>query len=160
MAGKLGEQGLSLGKNMPWVMKLEQASKNRNIAEEGHLCALDGNHIAQEGEGIGDITDGMRLDWNKASNEFYTCLFGKSNDIALTNNDRNDDNVEYSFIDERISAVLRFDNCCTNHICGVRKLFKELREAPVGKGVLGIGGASKPKGIGTIVFQVTDDEGR
>eukprot|EP00957_Ditylum_brightwellii_P024820 1875892-Ditylum_brightwellii.AAC.2 len=40
------------------------------------------------------------------------------------------------------------------------KLFKELREAPVGKGVLGIGCVSKLEGICTIIFPVTDDEGR
>eukprot|EP00957_Ditylum_brightwellii_P146103 11124154-Ditylum_brightwellii.AAC.1 len=63
-------------------------------------------------------------------------------------------------MDERISIVFGLDNCCTNHTCGVKKLFKELREAPARKGVLGIGGVSKPEGIGTIVFQVTDDGGR
>eukprot|EP00957_Ditylum_brightwellii_P024819 1875892-Ditylum_brightwellii.AAC.1 len=31
VAGELGEQGLSLGKNMPWVMNLKQASKNSQI---------------------------------------------------------------------------------------------------------------------------------
>eukprot|EP00957_Ditylum_brightwellii_P016275 1224254-Ditylum_brightwellii.AAC.1 len=115
--------------------------------------------MAQEGEDPGDIADDMRVDWNKVSNECYTCLFGKSNDIALANNDRYND-VGYSFIDKRISVVFRLDNCCTNHICGVRKLFKELREAPDGKVVLGSGDVSKPEGIGTIVFRVTDDEGR
>eukprot|EP00957_Ditylum_brightwellii_P060519 4594992-Ditylum_brightwellii.AAC.1 len=145
---------------MPCVMNLEQASESSQTTEEGCLCALDGNHRAQEGEDHGDITDDMRLNWNKASNKCYTCLFRKSNDIALTNDDRNNDDVGYSFMDERISVVFGHDNFCTNHICGVRKLFKEVREAPVGNGVLGIGSMSKPEGIGTILFKVTDDEGR
>eukprot|EP00957_Ditylum_brightwellii_P060518 4594991-Ditylum_brightwellii.AAC.1 len=63
-------------------------------------------------------------------------------------------------MDERIYLVFGLDNFCTSHVCGVRKLFKELRESPVGKGVLGIGDMSKLEGIGTILFKVTDDEGR
>eukprot|EP00957_Ditylum_brightwellii_P196198 14949348-Ditylum_brightwellii.AAC.3 len=134
------EQGLSLEKNIPWVMNLEQASKNSQTTKEWCLRALGGNHMAQKGEDPGNIADDVRVDWNKASDECYTCLFEKSNDVDLEHNDRNNNDVEYSFMDERISV--------------------ELREAPVGKGVLGIEGASKPEGIGTIIFQVTDDEGR
>eukprot|EP00957_Ditylum_brightwellii_P196146 14945072-Ditylum_brightwellii.AAC.1 len=51
------------------------------------------------------------------------------------------------------------DNCCTNHICGVRELFKDLRKAPEGKGILGIGGVSMPAGIGIIVIQITNSKG-
>eukprot|EP00957_Ditylum_brightwellii_P167331 12738922-Ditylum_brightwellii.AAC.1 len=78
----------------------------------------------------------------------------------MANNDSNENDVGYAFMDERISVVFGLDNCCNNHICKVRKLFKELREAPIGKRVLGIGGVCKLEGIGTIIFQVTDDEGR
>eukprot|EP00957_Ditylum_brightwellii_P068095 5168620-Ditylum_brightwellii.AAC.1 len=145
---------------MPWVMNLEQASKSSQTTEERCLCALDGYQMAQEREDPGDIADDTRVDWIKASDECYTCLFGKSNDITLANNDRNDDDVGYSFMDEKIFIIFGLDYCCNNHICGARKLFKELREAPVGKGALGIGGVSKPEGFGNINFQLTDDEGR
>eukprot|EP00957_Ditylum_brightwellii_P058016 4399558-Ditylum_brightwellii.AAC.1 len=78
----------------------------------------------------------------------------------MANNDSNDNDIGYSFMDERISVVFGLDKCCTNRICGVRTLFKELKEAPAGKGVIGIGGVCKPGGISIIIFQVTDDEGR
>eukprot|EP00957_Ditylum_brightwellii_P024589 1857327-Ditylum_brightwellii.AAC.1 len=56
--------------------------------------------------------------------------------------------------------VRMMDNCCTNHICKHKKLFKEMREVSEGISILGIGGVKKPAGIGTIVFQITDSMGR
>jgi hypothetical protein len=38
-------------------------------------------------------------------------------------------------------------------------LFKDLREAPEGKCILGIGGVRMPAGIGTIVIQITNNKG-
>eukprot|EP00957_Ditylum_brightwellii_P085753 6523881-Ditylum_brightwellii.AAC.1 len=56
----------------------------------------------------------------------------------------------FIFVDEKQVYVLGMDNCCTNHICGGRELFKDLRKAPEGRGILGIGGVSMLAGIGTI----------
>ena len=64
----------------------------------------------------------------------------------------------YSFAMDLDKDTVEFglDNCCTNHVCFEKKLFKEMRDPPPGIGVLGIGGIEKPMGIGTIIFKITD----
>eukprot|EP00957_Ditylum_brightwellii_P141788 10803065-Ditylum_brightwellii.AAC.2 len=59
-------------------------------------------------------------------------------------------------MDELMAIEFELDNCCTNHVCCHKRLFKEIRENPDGVGILDIGGARKPEGIGTAVFQFTD----
>eukprot|EP00957_Ditylum_brightwellii_P056272 4265517-Ditylum_brightwellii.AAC.1 len=58
----------------------------------------------------------------------------------------------YSFAIDLDKDTVEFglDNCCTNHVCFEKKLFKEMRDSPPGMGVLGIGEIEKPMGIGTI----------
>eukprot|EP00957_Ditylum_brightwellii_P021479 1620396-Ditylum_brightwellii.AAC.2 len=53
-------------------------------------------------------------------------------------------------MDEQATHTFGIDNCATGH---------ELREPPPGVGVIGIGGISKPSGLGTIVFTITDCKG-
>eukprot|EP00957_Ditylum_brightwellii_P202660 15331192-Ditylum_brightwellii.AAC.1 len=62
-------------------------------------------------------------------------------------------------MDEMMAIEFGLDNCCTNHVCCHKRLFKEMREAPDGVGILVIGGVRKPEGIGTVVFQLTDSTG-
>eukprot|EP00957_Ditylum_brightwellii_P052223 3960347-Ditylum_brightwellii.AAC.1 len=59
-------------------------------------------------------------------------------------------------MDKLIAIEFGLDNCCTNHVCCHKRLFKEMREAPNEVGILIIGGVRKPEGIGTVVFQLTD----
>eukprot|EP00957_Ditylum_brightwellii_P094801 7219549-Ditylum_brightwellii.AAC.1 len=51
------------------------------------------------------------------------------------------------------------ENRCTNHVCYHKKLFKEMREAPEGIGIICIGRVRKPEGIRTFAFQLTDSMG-
>eukprot|EP00957_Ditylum_brightwellii_P212332 15367190-Ditylum_brightwellii.AAC.2 len=46
------------------------------------------------------------------------------------------------------------------HICNLKQLFKELHPALAGTGIVGIGGVSLPEGIGNVVFQITDKDGK
>eukprot|EP00957_Ditylum_brightwellii_P054458 4126087-Ditylum_brightwellii.AAC.1 len=64
----------------------------------------------------------------------------------------------YSFAIDLDKDKVEFglDNCCTNHVCFEKKLFKEMRDPSFGIGVLSIGGIEKPIGIGTIVFKITN----
>eukprot|EP00957_Ditylum_brightwellii_P162326 12359823-Ditylum_brightwellii.AAC.1 len=59
-------------------------------------------------------------------------------------------------MDELMAIEFGLDNCCTNHVCCHKRLFKEIREAPDGVGILGIGGVRKPEGIRTVVFRLND----
>eukprot|EP00957_Ditylum_brightwellii_P133065 10146458-Ditylum_brightwellii.AAC.1 len=62
-------------------------------------------------------------------------------------------------MDELMSIEFGLDNCYNNHVCCHKRLFKEIREAPDGVGILDIGGVRKPEGIGTVVFQLIDSMG-
>eukprot|EP00957_Ditylum_brightwellii_P152058 11577863-Ditylum_brightwellii.AAC.1 len=62
-------------------------------------------------------------------------------------------------MDELMAIEFGLDKCCTNHVCYHKMLFKEMKEALDGVGILGIGGVRKPEGIGTVVFQLTDSMG-
>eukprot|EP00957_Ditylum_brightwellii_P008438 639227-Ditylum_brightwellii.AAC.1 len=79
--------------------------------------------------------------------------------VALASEDATQDGEIYPFMDELVAIDFSLDNCCTNHVCYHKILFKEMREAPDGIEILGIGGVRKPEGIRTVVFQLTDSIG-
>eukprot|EP00957_Ditylum_brightwellii_P150194 11436969-Ditylum_brightwellii.AAC.1 len=62
-------------------------------------------------------------------------------------------------MDELMAIEFGLYNCCTNQVCCHKMLFKEMREAPDGVGILGIGRVRKSEGIGTVVFQLADSMG-
>eukprot|EP00957_Ditylum_brightwellii_P019774 1492422-Ditylum_brightwellii.AAC.1 len=62
-------------------------------------------------------------------------------------------------MDELMAIEFGLDNCYTNHACCHKRLVKEMREAPDGVEIFGIGGVRKPEGIRTIVFELTDSMG-
>eukprot|EP00957_Ditylum_brightwellii_P208433 15357415-Ditylum_brightwellii.AAC.1 len=59
-------------------------------------------------------------------------------------------------MDVLMAIKFGLDNCCTNHVCCHKRLFREMREAPDRVGILGVGGVRKPEGFRTVVFQLTD----
>eukprot|EP00957_Ditylum_brightwellii_P100601 7668272-Ditylum_brightwellii.AAC.1 len=65
--------------------------------------------------------------------------------VLLANKDVTQDGERYLFVDEVMSIEFGLDNCCTNHVCCHKRLFKEMRETPGGIGILGIGRVRKPK---------------
>eukprot|EP00957_Ditylum_brightwellii_P199755 15227957-Ditylum_brightwellii.AAC.1 len=69
--------------------------------------------------------------------------------VTLANENATQDGEGYLFIDELMTIEFGLDNCCTNHVYCHKRLFKEMREAPDGVGIFGIGGVRKPEGIGT-----------
>eukprot|EP00957_Ditylum_brightwellii_P084782 6446862-Ditylum_brightwellii.AAC.1 len=78
---------------------------------------------------------------------------------ALANESATQDGERYLFMDELIAIEFGLDNCCTNHVCCHKRLFREMREALDGVGILCIGGLRKPEEIRTVVFQLTDSMG-
>eukprot|EP00957_Ditylum_brightwellii_P208704 15358599-Ditylum_brightwellii.AAC.1 len=62
-------------------------------------------------------------------------------------------------MDEQVTHEFGIDKCTTGCVCKNKHLFKELRETPPGVGIVSIGGISKPSGIGTIVFTITESKG-
>eukprot|EP00957_Ditylum_brightwellii_P155329 11824176-Ditylum_brightwellii.AAC.1 len=60
--------------------------------------------------------------------------------VVLANESATQDGERYLFMHELMAIEFGLDNCCTNHVCCHKKLFKEMREAPDGVGILGIGG--------------------
>eukprot|EP00957_Ditylum_brightwellii_P090765 6911991-Ditylum_brightwellii.AAC.1 len=87
----------------------------------------------------------------------FICMHGQL--VALANESATQDGERYLFMDELMVTEFGLDNCCTNHLCYHKRLFKEMREAPYGVGILGIGGVRKPEGIRTVVFHLTDSMG-
>eukprot|EP00957_Ditylum_brightwellii_P041197 3118517-Ditylum_brightwellii.AAC.1 len=79
--------------------------------------------------------------------------------VALANENATQSGERYLFMDKLMAIDFGLDNCCTNHVCCYKRFFKEMREAPDGVGILGIGGVRKPEGIGTVVFQLIDSMG-
>eukprot|EP00957_Ditylum_brightwellii_P159362 12130293-Ditylum_brightwellii.AAC.1 len=65
--------------------------------------------------------------------------------VALANGESSKDEEGKLFMDELMNLEFGMDNCCTNHIYRHRKLFKEMREAQEGMGILGIRGFKKPE---------------
>eukprot|EP00957_Ditylum_brightwellii_P122612 9350834-Ditylum_brightwellii.AAC.1 len=76
--------------------------------------------------------------------------------VTLANENATQDRERYLFMNELMAIEVSLDNCCTNHVCHHKRLFKVMREATDGIGILVIGRVRKPKGIGTVVFQLTD----
>eukprot|EP00957_Ditylum_brightwellii_P033847 2565156-Ditylum_brightwellii.AAC.1 len=69
--------------------------------------------------------------------------------VALANECATQGGERYLFMDELMAIEFGLDDCCTNHMCCHKRLFKEMREAPDKVGILGIGGVRKPEGIRT-----------
>eukprot|EP00957_Ditylum_brightwellii_P074417 5653840-Ditylum_brightwellii.AAC.1 len=72
--------------------------------------------------------------------------------VALANEDDTQDGEWYLFMDELMAIEFGLDDCCTNHMCCHKRLFREMRKAPEGIRNLGIGGLRKPERIRTVMF--------
>ena len=81
------------------------------------------------------------------------CMHGEK--LILASDVNNQHHGEYSFMEDPKIYEFGMDNCCTNHICNEKGLFEDLKDAPVDISILGIGGARRPEGIGTIKFQIS-----
>ena len=78
--------------------------------------------------------------------------------VLASNAVDHDNNNAFNFVPTR--TEFGTDNRATQHICGVRNLFCTMRDPTHPIGVKGISGVSSAKGIGTIKFVLTDDDGQ
>eukprot|EP00957_Ditylum_brightwellii_P054835 4155904-Ditylum_brightwellii.AAC.1 len=91
---------------------------------------------------------------------YHTCLLGEQ--IALANEGvtpGTEETEKMCFLEEDSITKFGLNNCCTVHVCQRKELFKTLNAPPEGQDILGVGGVRKTKGIGTVVFLITDSEG-
>ena len=94
-----------------------------------------------------------RTDWESAdANIPCTCCLGEKVDLMHNQ-------AAHAFSFETTKRVVEFgmDNCCTHHVCRDKSLFvNDIRPIPDGIQILGVGGFSKPEGIGTIKMTIKD----
>ena len=67
---------------------------------------------------------------------------------------------DYTFTFDTSQTEFGTDNCATHHVCSQRELFVELRTPDKEIGVRGVSGSSTAAGIGTVIFNLKDDDGR
>ena len=89
---------------------------------------------------------------------FTTIANEEINGLALHNKTKYaaSDHV-FSFTSE--TTEFRTDNCATRHTCSLLKIFVSLRPAPK-IGITGVAGIKMEFSIGTILFTITDDNGK
>ena len=80
--------------------------------------------------------------------------------LALTHHPKEDDENCVSFATEVTRTEFGLDNCATHHICTEEKMFTKLFTPEREISVQGVAGSLEAKGVGTIRFTITDDDGR
>ena len=75
-------------------------------------------------------------------------------------NSTTDDQQNANFSASKEPMQFGLDNCATHHICTNKALFSEIKIPEREIGVQGVAGSLAAEGIGTIAFNITDDNGK
>ena len=75
-------------------------------------------------------------------------------------NSTTDDQQNANFSASKEPMEFGLDNCATHHICTNKALFSEIKIPEREIGVQGVAGSLAAEGIGTIAFNITDDNGK
>ena len=86
-------------------------------------------------------------------------IFNDVNPLVLANEEEGSDDEDAILDFDRNGTEFGADNCATHHICADRSLFVGDITPLDSVGVRGINGVSMANGVGTVKFQLKDDEG-
>ena len=144
----------------------EQLKTFTSLEISNNTLLLEAKSILQETNfGLeGDPFQNLNHFQHKLQKKIPLCLpceaFDYTKPLALANEDENSGNSDETLKFDDGGVEFGADNCATHHICADKTLFVGDVTLLDGVGVRGINGTSMAKEIGTIKFEMKDDDGK